>query len=165
MTRPRSTLAAALGAAMLSLTAASAVFAAPAPPPPADSGINRVESLYNVDDTIARLKADVAAKGIRWFSEIDQSDLAKGAGISLPRSVLVQFGNPPLGIQFLTATPYAGLDWPVRMLVFQDEDGNVWVSWTDFAFIARRHHIDNRVARFKMASEVAASIAHSATVK
>ena len=158
-------LAAALGALSLAFVAPVATCAAPAPPPPADSGINRVESLYGVDDTVARLKADVAAKGIRWFSEIDQSDLAKGAGITLPRSVLVQFGNPPLGIQFLTASPYAGLDWPVRMLVFQDADGNVWVSWTDFYFIARRHHIDNRVAQFKMAAEVAASIAHSATVK
>ncbi len=162
MPRNRLTLVCALA---LALAAPAMSFAAPAPPPPADSGVDRVESLYGVDDTVARLKADVAAKGIKWFSEIDQSELAKGAGISLPRSVLVQFGNPPLGIQFLTATPYVGLDWPVRMLVFQDADNHVWVSWTDFAFIARRHHIDDRAAQFKMASEVAASIAHSATVR
>jgi uncharacterized protein (DUF302 family) len=164
MTLPRLSLAAALGALTLTLAAPLASFAAPAPPPPADSGVNRVQSLYGVDDTVARLKADVAAKGVKWFSEIDQSDLAKGAGITLPRSVLVQFGNPPLGIQFLTASPYAGLDWPVRMLVFQDADGNVWVSWTDFDFIAQRHHIESRAAQFKMAGEVAASIAHSTTV-
>ena len=165
MTHPRLALAAAFGALSLAFAAPGAAFAAPAPPPPADSGVVRVQSLYGVDETVARLKADVAAKGVKWFSEIDQSDLAKGAGITLPRSVLVQFGNPPLGIQFLTASPYAGLDWPVRMLVFQDADGHVWVSWTDFAFIARRHHIDNRAAQFKMAAEVAASIAHSATVR
>jgi len=75
------------------------------------------------------------------------------------RSVLIQFGNPPLGIQFLTATPYAGLDWPVRMLVFEDADGGVWIAYTDFAFIARRHQIQNRDAQLKMASEVAGSIA------
>ena len=109
--------------------------------------------------TIKRLKADIAAKGIKFFSETDQSELAKGAGIALPRSVLIQFGNPPLGIQFLTATPYAGLDWPVRMLVFEDADGGVWLAYTDFAFIARRHHIRDRDAQFKMASEVAAGIA------
>jgi uncharacterized protein (DUF302 family) len=165
MTHPCSPIAVAMAALALALTAPAALSAAPAPPPPADSGILRVESLYSVDDTVARLQADVGAKGIRWFIKIDQSDLAKDAGIALPRSVLVQFGNPPLGIQFLTATPYAGLDWPVRMLVFQDGDGHVWVSWTDFDYIARRHHIDNRAAQFKMASEVAASIAHSATVR
>lgn len=165
MSRPCLPFAAALGALSLSLALPLAAIAAPAPPPPADSGVLRVQSLYGVDETVARLKADVAAKGVRWFSETDQSDLAKGAGVALPRSVLVQFGNPPLGVQFLTASPYAGLDWPVRMLVFQDGDGTVWVSWTDFAYIARRHHIDNRAAQFKMAGEVAASIAHSATVR
>ena len=147
------------------LAAAGGACAAPAPPPSDDSGVIRIESRYGVDETVARIKGDVAAKGIRFFSEIDQAELAKGAGISLPRSTLVQFGNPPLGIQFLTASPYAGLDWPVRMLVFQDEDGHVWVSWTDFAYIARRHHIDSRAAQFKMASEVAQSIADSARTR
>jgi hypothetical protein len=48
------------------------------------------------------------------------------------------------------------------MLVFEDADGKVWIAWTDFDWIARRHHIENRAAQFKMAAEVAASIAHSA---
>lgn len=144
------------------LLVASAAFAAPASPPPADSGVLRIESKYGVDETVTRLKMAVAAKGIRFFSEIRQSDLASGAGIALNRSTLIEFGNPPLGIQFLTASPYAGLDWPVRMLVFQDGDNHVWVSWTDFDYIAKRHHIDTRSAQFKMASEVAGSIADSA---
>ena len=156
---PLKSLSLALGLA-LSLPAMSAM-AAPAPAPAADSGIIRVESAYGVDETVTRLKADVAAKGIKFFSEIDQAALAQGAGITLPRSTLIQFGNPPLGIQFLTANPYAGLDWPVRMLVFQDADGHVWVSYSDFQYIARRHHITNRDAQFKMAGEVAGSIAHS----
>jgi uncharacterized protein (DUF302 family) len=143
-------------------TAAPAAWAEPAPPPPADSGIIRRASAFSVDETVARLKADVAAKNIKFFAEIDQSELGKAANVPLRRSVLIQFGNPPLGLQFLTASPYAGLDWPVRMLVFEDADGKVWIAWTDFDWIARRHHIENRAAQFKMASEVAASIAHSA---
>ena len=83
----------------------------------------------------------------------------------LPASVLLVFGNPPLGIQFLTANPYAGLDWPVRMLVFQDAAGQVWIAYSDFAYIANRYHITDRPAQFKMASEVAASIASSAQSK
>jgi uncharacterized protein (DUF302 family) len=75
------------------------------------------------------------------------------------------FGNPPLGIQFLTASPYAGLDWPVRMVVFQDAAGQVWIAYSDFDYIARRHHIADRAAQFKIASEVAASIAASARPK
>jgi len=151
----------ALAAVLATVAVRTVAVAAPLPPPAADSGVVRVQSAYGVDETVARIKADVAAKGIKFFSEIDQSALAQGAGTSLPRSTRVQFGNPPLGIQFLTANPYAGLDWPVRMLVLQDADGKVWVAWTDFDYVAHRHHITNRDAQFKMASEVAASIAHS----
>src|SRR5215469_9409488 len=98
-------------------------------------------------------------KGIIFFSEIDQQKLAADAGFQVRPSILIVFGNPPLGIQFLTANPYAGLDWPVRMLVTQDGSGQVWVAWTDFDRIAHRHHITDRDAQFKMAAEVAASIA------
>ena len=133
--------------------------AAPAAPPAAESGVIRLRSANSVDETVKRLKADIAAKTIRYFGETDQSELGKEAGIALPRSVLVEFGNPPLGVQFLTATPYSGLDWPVRMLVFADADGGVWIAYTDFGFIGRRHHMEGRDAQLKMASEVAASIA------
>lgn len=143
------------------LATTSLVQAAPAPPPPADSGVIRRASAHYVDETVALLKADVEKKGIRFFSEIDQSELGKAANVPVQRSVLIQFGNPPLGLQFLTASPYAGLDWPVRMLVFQDPDGKVWIAYTDFVWIAKRHHIESRDAQFKMASEVAASIAHA----
>ena len=133
-----------------------------AAPPAGDSGVIRVKSGYDMDQTLARIKKDIAAKGVRFFDEIDQAQLAAGAGIKLPPSVLLLFGNPPLGIQFLTANPYAGLDWPVRMLVFQDASGQVWIAYSDFAYIAGRHHIADRPAQFKMAAEVAASIASSA---
>ena len=145
-------------AAVLAAAAAPAM-AEPAPPPPADSGVVRIASTHSVDETVARVKADVAAKGVHFFSEIDQSELGKAANVPVRRSVLIQFGNPPLGLQFLTATPYAGLDWPVRMLVFQDPDGGVWIAYTDFGYIGRRHHMTKRDAQLKMASTVAASIA------
>jgi uncharacterized protein (DUF302 family) len=133
-----------------------------APPPAADSGVIHVKSGYDMDETLARIKKDIAAKGVRFFDEIDQAQLAASAGIKLPPSVLLLFGNPPLGIQFLTANPYAGLDWPVRMLVFRDAAGQVWIAYSDFTYVANRHHIADRPAQFKMAAEVAASIASSA---
>ena len=152
----------AAAAAALGLSLAASAVAAPLAPPPKDSGIVRVESKYGMEETVSRLKADIAMKGIKFFDEIDQAALAQSAGIKLKPAVQLIFGNPPLGIQFLTASPYAGLDWPVRMEVLQDDDGTVWIAWTDFNFIAKRHHIKSRDAQFKMASEVAASIASSA---
>jgi uncharacterized protein (DUF302 family) len=128
-------------------------------------GIVRVKSAYSIDETVERLKNDIAAKGIKFFNEIDQSKLAANAGIELNPSVLLVFGNPPLGTQFITANANAGLDWPVRLLVFQDEKGEVWTAYTDFEWIARRHGIKNRKEQFKMASTVIASITSSVKAK
>jgi uncharacterized protein (DUF302 family) len=128
-------------------------------------GIVRVKSAHALEETVNRIKKDVAEKGIRFFSEIDQSKLAADAGIKLRPSTLLVFGNPPLGTQFITANPNAGLDWPVRLLVTQEDDGSVWTVYSDFGWIARRHGIRNRDAQFKMASQVIASITSSVAAK
>jgi len=128
---------------------------------PEGDGVVSVRSAYGFDETIERLKADIALKKIMLFDVIDQARLASGAGIKLQPSTLIVFGNPPLGVQFLTSNPAAGLDWPVRPLVTEDAQGQVRAMYTDFAWIARRHGIENRGAQFKMASEVIASIAAS----
>ena len=127
-------------------------------PPAGPDGLIKVRSVYPVDETVARIRGDIADKGIVFFQAIDQSQLAAQAGIALRPSTLLEFGNPPLGAQFLTANPAAGLDWPVRVLVSQDESGAVWVTWTDFAWIARRHGITNRQEQFAKASGVVDSI-------
>ena len=130
-----------------------------------DDGLVRVRSAYPVDETVARMRQDIAAKGITFFQEVDQAKLAAGAGIALRPSTLIVFGNPPLGAQFLTANPYSGLDWPVRVLVLQEADGSVWVAWTDFAWIARRHHIGDRQQQFAMATSVVESITSTIRVR
>jgi uncharacterized protein (DUF302 family) len=66
-------------------------------------------------------------------------------------------------VQFITSNPQAGIDWPVRLLVYQDQADQVWVEYTDFGYIAQRHGITDRDPQFKMASEVIASIASSVT--
>jgi len=124
-------------------------------------GVVRVKSVYGFQETIQRLKQDIATKGIKFFDEIDQAKLAAVAGIKLNPSTLLVFGNPPLGTQFITSNPNAGLDWPVRLLVTQDSAGGVWTVYTDFAWIAARHGIVNRGDQFKMASMVIASITSS----
>lgn len=129
---------------------------------PAD-GVRRLKSAHGFDETLTRLKADVSVKGIRLFDVIDQAALAAGADIKTRRSTLVIFGNPPLGGQFLTSNPLAGLDWPVRMLVVEDADGSVWVAWSDFDWFARRYAIADRAAQIAMAADVAGSIADAAT--
>ena len=130
-----------------------------------DDGIVRVKSAVPMAEAITRIKADIAGKGIKFFSEIDQSKLAADAGIKLRPSTLLVFGNPPLGTQFITSNPNAGLDWPVRLLLTQDDNGDVWAVWTDFGWIAKRHNISDRVAQFEMATKVVGSITSTITTK
>ena len=130
-----------------------------------DDGIVRVKSAVPMAEAITRIKADIAGKGIKFFSEIDQSKLAADAGIKLRPSTLLVFGNPPLGTQFITSNPNAGLDWPVRLLLTQDENGDVWAVWTDFGWIARRHNIRDRAAQFEMATKVVGSITSTITAR
>jgi uncharacterized protein (DUF302 family) len=137
----------------------------PAPTLAANDGVFKVKSAYPIGETIERLKKDIANKGIKFFNEIDQSKLAADAGIKLRPSVLLIFGNPPLGTQFTTANATAGLDWPVRLLVFENDKGEVWTAYTDFDWIARRHGIKNRKDQFKMASSVIASVTSSVKAK
>jgi uncharacterized protein (DUF302 family) len=132
---------------------------------PGADGIVKVKSAYSVEESVARIKADIASKGITYFSTIDQAKLAADAGIKLRPSQLLIFGNPALGTQFITSKPESGLDWPVRLLVQQDEQGNVWAIYTDFAWIARRHGITDRVPQFAMASKVIASITSSVAAR
>jgi uncharacterized protein (DUF302 family) len=128
-------------------------------------GVITAKSAYPMRETLARVKKDIAAKGIRFFDQIDHSKLAAGAKIKLRPSTLLIFGNPPLGVQFLTSNPAAGLDWPVRLLVFEDEQGQVWMAYSDFAWIAERYGIKDRDAAFDKATQVIASIVSSAKAR
>jgi uncharacterized protein (DUF302 family) len=130
-----------------------------------EDGVVRIKVDYPLPETITRMKEDIAAKGIMIFSTIDQAKLAADAGIALRPSTLLIFGNPALGIQFITSKAQAGLDWPVHLLVQEDEHGQVWATYTDFAWIARRHGITDRQQAFGMASNVVTSIVSSAQKK
>ena len=106
-----------------SLMLGSAAGPARAELPPAAAanaaGIIAVPSAYGIVETVERLQKDIAAKGIMFFGVVDQGGLAAVSGVpGIKPSKLLLFGNPPLGTQFLGANPQAGLDWPVRMLVY-----------------------------------------------
>ena len=143
------------------LTPPPATTFADSPKAVAANGIVKVKSAYGMDETIARLKADIAKKGITFFTQIDQDKLAAATNIKIGPSVLLIFGNPALGTQFMTRNQEAGIDWPVRILVYRDATGQVFAEYTDFVWIARRHGIVSDDAPFKMANEVIGSITSS----
>ena len=174
MTHPLRCRAVALGVGIACATAAPAMAQGaaanlptnaqtPAQAPVVADGLIKVRSAYGVEETIARIRKAIADKGILFFQAVDQQKLAADAGITLRPSTLLTFGNPPLGAQFLTSNPFSGLDWPVRLLVLQDDAGVVWAAYTDFSWIARRHGIQDRTAQFATASGVVDSI--TATIR
>jgi uncharacterized protein (DUF302 family) len=145
------------------VSTAAAAATTPAPTTATEaSGVLRLASSHSVDETVARIKQSVEAKGIRYFIAIDQQQLGASANLPIRKSTLVLFGNPPLGVQFIQSNPYAGLDWPVRMLVRETADGKTEIAYTDFAFIGQRYGIKDKDAQLKMASEVAATVAGEA---
>lgn len=148
----------AVGAALAGFAALPVTSPAPAGDLHPSDGVVTVASAYPLAETIARIRADVEAKGITWFAEIDQAGLGRAAGNDVLPSTLVLFGNPALGTTFVTANQKAGLDWPVRVLVYQTADGEVFAAYTDFGWIAKRHNITSRDAEFAMASKVIESV-------
>src|SRR5262245_61196277 len=155
----------AMAAALASVLVAAKSTANRSAPPAFEDGVVRVKVDYPLPEAVTRMQQYIATKGIVLFSTIDQAKLAADAGIALRPSTLLVFGNPALGSQFITSKAQTGLDWPVRMLVQEDESGQVWAAYSDFAWIARRHQIGDREAAFKMASSVVASIISSAQRK
>jgi uncharacterized protein (DUF302 family) len=121
-------------------------------------GLVRVRSAYPVRQTIERLRKEIAAKGIPFFGAIDQARLAADAGVRVRPSTLLVFGTPSLGAGFLNANPYAGLDWPVRLLVHQDSVGQVWVAYNDFTWIARRRGLADCREQLALAAALVESI-------
>jgi len=124
-------------------------------------GLMHTRSAYPVEETAKRIRGDIEAKGIMFMAEIDQSELGKGANIAVKPSRLLIFGNPPLGLLFLTSKPDSGMDWPVRMLVREGENGKAIVVYQDWFWVAARYGIADREKEFAKATEVVASIVSS----
>ena len=106
----------------------------------ADAGLITKPSRYSVNETIARFEAAVkskAAAGLKVFSRIDHAAAAKEAGLEMrPRTVIV-FGNPRQGTPAMIKTPLLAIDLPMKVLVWEDDKGSVWLSYNSANYL---HH-------------------------
>ena len=118
---------------------------APAGTQPVD-GIVNMPSPLSVLDTAERLATLIGAAGATLFGVIDQSAEAEQAGLSLRETRLVIFGNPAAGTPVMVASPLAALDLPLKILVWQDDDGAVWMSYPDPGWLAERHGLTGSLA-------------------
>lgn len=128
----------------------------------ADNGLATVRSAHGVKDTIDRLAADVAAKGMRVFARIDHAQGANEVGLALRPTELLIFGNAKGGTPLMQARRTIGIDLPLKALAFEDADGTVWLCYNDPAWLAARHDVAGGEATKAMAAALAAASGHAA---
>jgi uncharacterized protein (DUF302 family) len=110
--------------------------------PQSSAGITTKRSIRSLAETIEELSGLIEERGFALFRIIDHSETAERAGVQMPDSKLVMFGKPAVGAQVMVAAPTAGLDFPLKVLVWEDGTGAVSVSYNSPAFLADRHHIE-----------------------
>ena len=102
-------------------------------------GIVTSQSRYNFAETVAKLESLLKEKSIKLFTIIDHSGEAASAGLTMPPTKVLVFGNPRGGTPLMLAAPSTAIDLPLKILVAEDAQGKVWLSWNDPAYLQQRH--------------------------
>ena len=118
-----------------------ALFGAPAI---ANDQIQTLESKYSVKESLDRLSAILTKKGIRVMARVNHAAGAKAAGLKLPPTELLIFGNPKLGTPLMQTNRMIGLDLPMKVLAWQDKSGKVRLAYTTPAALQARHGVSGR---------------------
>ena len=114
-----------------------------APAGPADGVVTKL-SPWSVGDTVARLRAVIAARGMKLFAVIDHSGEAAGSGLQLRETKVVIFGSPEAGTPVMAAAPLAALDLPLKVLVWADGH-QTKLSYTAPAALAARYRLSDEL--------------------
>jgi len=104
-----------------------------------DNGIVNRPSNHTVDQTVEKLKAILQAKGVALFALVDHSGEAGGVGMKMPPTKLFIFGNPKAGTPLMLAAPSSAIDLPLKILVWEDGQGKVWISYNSPQYLQKRH--------------------------
>jgi uncharacterized protein (DUF302 family) len=104
-----------------------------------DKGIIDIVSNHSVDQTVEKLKAILQAKGITIFALVDHSGEAAKVGLKMLPTKLLIFGSPKAGTPLMLAAPSVAIDLPLKILVWQDSSGKVWISYNSPDYLRERH--------------------------
>src|ERR1700759_5141393 len=108
---------------------------------PTVAGLVTIESSNGREETMNRFEAEVRGRGMTVFAHIDHAAGAAAAGLSLRPTEVLIFGNARAGTPLMECTQTIGIDLPLRVLVWRDENGATWLSYNDPAWLAQRHGI------------------------
>ena len=109
-------------------------------------GLIRIPAHHPVATTIDRLQQSLTAHGVLIFARIDFSADAGRAGLVMRPEQLLIFGNPKAGTPLMQQAPASGLDLPLKVLVWEDADAQVWLGYNDPQYIVQRHGLDAALA-------------------
>jgi uncharacterized protein (DUF302 family) len=132
------------------------------PGDPADTDLVTLPSAHSATETVERLKALLAQKGIELFGHVDHAAAAKKVGLSLRPTQVLIFGNPKAGTPLMQGRQTIGLDLPLRVLVWEDEAGKAWLTYRRVASLARQHHVTDRDDPVKALDDGLAALARAA---
>lgn len=110
-------------------------------------GIISKQSKYSVPETLHRLETILTAKSIQVFALIDHSGEAEKAGLKMPPTQLLIFGNPKGGTPVMLAAPTSAIDLPMKALAWEDSSGQVWLSYNDPTYLQRRFGLKDEVVK------------------
>ena len=105
------------------------------------NGIVDKLSHHSVVDTVEKLKGILLSKGVMLFAIVDHSGEAEKVGMKMRPTKLLIFGSPKAGTPLMQAAPSVAIDLPLKILVWEDEQGKVWVSFNSPAYLQQRHGI------------------------
>jgi uncharacterized protein (DUF302 family) len=103
------------------------------------NGVVDVASRYSVPETLARLQTILTEKGMTVFALVDHSGEAEKAGLAMRPTQLLIFGSPKGGTPLMVAAPRLAIDLPLKALAWQDEAGQVWLSYNSPEYLQQRH--------------------------
>jgi len=110
-----------------------------------DTGIVDIQSNHSVDQTVERIKGILNAKGVTLFAFVDHSGEAEKVGMKMPPTKLLIFGSPKGGTPVMLAVPSIAIDLPLKVLVWEDSSGHVWVSYNTPAYLQKRHNVPDEL--------------------
>ena len=106
-----------------------------------NNGIVDKPSNHSVDEIVEKLKQILQSKGVTLFATVDHSGEAAKVGMKMPPTKLLIFGSPKAGTPLMLATPSVAIDFPLKILIWEDTQGKVWVSYNSLSYLQERHGI------------------------
>ena len=104
-----------------------------------EEGIVKIPSHHSVDETVEKLTTILKAKGVTLFALVDHSGEAERVGLKMPPTKLLIFGNPKGGTPLMLAAPSVAIDLPLKILIAEDSQGKVWISYNSAEYLKERH--------------------------